>query len=713
MSVCPIKRNVCIDANPDEPQGYVIPNFCQSSSTNSAGLWILSLLDITGSSLISLTSAAITTGTASGIASSTDTVGQFCTGKGFGGLDSTTPGDYYLFPEFSSKGTKGPVDSCKASNITRGNYCTAVSPAIIQGETGACTKQANFGDPLLCCLRDYQCNGAGDIFGDGCFTSDYNSPGGAQQSCGPDFRATDTQPCQFLTTQYCLGNYSTGKGNDVTTLPDGEDFTALWVNSGFDGQNYVVNSLPTGTRYQTKKDISISGACKSLNPSDGTPNFGENCTASGQVQPLHDTNQYQSTEQPICQQIFWRTLYGNQPEFRNQFWRPEGSRANCPAGQTICEDTSVPPSAAACAALPFGGDPTPTGVTWARSMFNAMYKKLKAKGTQLTQPVNVGADKPLLEWMYTVCSKYPQICQDILKEECAGTNPEEFNFNLNKWNWCGCYMSDDKYQKYTDNFGISKECTPYCNAQNVIPALNGTTTTPARCTQNVCLIDNVAINLAKTHFQNSTNNINFSQICGGCGSGYTGSIVNQNGIQNTTGNSLVNNIVSQNCQCVMSNFTLNTLGTNITNGGINLSQSCNGNAKCYNTVTNADGTETANEISCGNTGTNINTSVENLKKELQLKAENTANYWAIFLGFILICVIVIIWILFSPSGTPEKDIKFSKYTKAPKNADISYLNRELYSSKQTIDSLQGNIKSLNQQIIDLTPQPDYSVPTFT
>jgi hypothetical protein len=160
----------------------------------------------------------------------------------------------------------------------------------------------------------------------------------------------------------------------------------------------------------------------------------------------------------------------------------------------------------------------------------------------------------------------------------------------------------------------------------------------------------------------------------------------------------------------MSNFTLNTLGTNITNGGINLSQSCNGNAKCYNTVTNTNGTESANEIECGNTGTNINTSVENLKKELQLKAENTANYWAIFLGFILICVIVIIWILFSPSGTPEKDIKFSKYTKAPKNADISYLNRELYYSNQSINSLQGTIKSLQQQVVNLsTPEPNYTL----
>ena len=191
MSVCPIKRNVCIDANPDEPQGYVIPNYCQSSSTNAAFLWPLSF--VPGVNLALYWNLAASAGLTAA-ANTTDSVGQFCTGKGFGGLDINTPGDYYLFSEFSNKGTKGGFNSCKASNITRDNYCRAVSPAIIPGETGACTKQANFGDPLLCCLRDYQCNGAGDIFGDGCFTSDYNSPGAAQQSCGPDFRAPDTQP---------------------------------------------------------------------------------------------------------------------------------------------------------------------------------------------------------------------------------------------------------------------------------------------------------------------------------------------------------------------------------------------------------------------------------------------------------------------------------------------------------------------------------------
>jgi hypothetical protein len=49
------------------------------------------------------------------------------------------------------------------------------------------------------------------------------------------------------------------------------------------------------------------------------------------------------------------------------------------------------------------------------------------------------------------------------------------------------------------------------------------------------------------------------------------------------------------------------------------------------------------------------TAVNNIAIQINdalIKAENTANYWAIFLGFILICIIVILWIIFSPSGTP-------------------------------------------------------------
>jgi hypothetical protein len=90
--------------------------------------------------------------------------------------------------------------------------------------------------------------------------------------------------------------------------------------------------------------------------------------------------------------------------------------------------------------------------------------------------------------------------------------------------------------------------------------------------------------------------------------------------------------------------------------------------------------------------------IENLKKELDLKAKNTANYWAIFLGFILICIIVILWVLFSPSGVPEKEVRFSKYEKAPKDANISYISREISASNKNINSLKENIKSLQYKV---------------
>lgn len=690
--LCPIKRNVCLDASTNEPgnlNGYVIPNYCQSSSLSASFLWPLYLIPGGQAAFFGLGYAG---GILYGVAESTDTVGKFCTGAGFGGLTQTLNADsYYGLGEFSSKGTNGPFNSCKASDIARGDTCTAVNPAIIPGETGACTKQANFGDPLVCCLRDYQCNGGGDLFGDGCFTSDYNSPGGAQQSCGPEFKATDTEPCQYLTTQYCLGNYSNG-ASAVTPLEPGLDFTALWINSDF-----KVNPLPAGTQYRTNKDISISTFCP-LNPKDGTPLPGTECTRSGTVQPVHDINTYQSETQPICQKIFWRTLFGNQPSFKNQNWKPFGSKVTCASGENICAESSSLPSQAACGAIPFGGDPSETGIAWATGMFDSIYDKLKAKGTSLTQAANEGADKPMIEWMFTVCSKYPQICQNILKQECEGVNPAEFPINLNKWNWCGCYMADDKYEKYTDRFSIQKECTPFCNVSTAIPALNGNTNLPLRCTQNVCLIDDVAITLAKTRFQNTTNNINFSQICNGCGSGYTGSAINQSGIQNNTGNSNQNTTITTSCQCVMNNLTLNTLGANIV-GGINLSQSCNGNAKCYNTFTKADGTETTTEIDCGNSGSNVNQFIEEQKAKLALKAENTANYWAIFIGFVVLCLIAILWILFSPSGVPEKEITFTKYIPPPKSAPISKLERKLDASNKTVKSLKSSIQDLQNTIV--------------
>jgi hypothetical protein len=678
MTTCPKKLNSCFDPNSLIPQLF----FCQPAGSN----------DISG----------------------------FCNQEGGLGFDPVTGN--FKFPEATGTGFGNPGD-CNYETFNNQDAQCSVIGGGISGTQGACIKNYNYGDPLNCCLRDYQCNDGTDVYGRTCFSDDTKFA-----TCPREFRAPDTQPCNYLTTQYCLGNYSHNP-DDPTYLPPGIDFTALWVNTGIEGQPFEVKSLRTGTRYQLINDRPCT--IEDLNPETGAPRSGTTCQLSGIVQAAHDQVVYKTGNTPICQQIFWRTLYGNSPIFLNQYWRTDGGPTLCPAdsvvgnfeGFNICENTSIPPQAAACQATSFGGIPTPTGAIWAQSILTAAVNKLRAKGVSITNPVTSGADQPFIQWLYTVCQKYPNLCEGFIKQECAGADPAEFISNQNLWDWCGCYMNDERYKNYTDNFGVTKECSPYCNAPNTVPLVNGDTTQPLFCQQSVCIIDDVAINLVKSRFQDGTNNINFSQICNSCGSGYGSGVNNQGNYNNPTGNSNFNNISTTNCNCIIDNFTLTTINTVITGDGINISQSCNGNSTCYNTVTNTDGSTSSTPIDCVSNGISVNNSVLEYKKTLETRAANISIYWVIFGAIVLVCLIAIIWIFLAPRKLPENDVYFShkEIIEKPKPkpvpvptsyniyevnppVDLSPLSKKLDQNTNIMAKLGENLASLKSQLSDLNDQ---------
>lgn len=572
---------------------------------------------------------------------------------GLGTYDSTVG---YAYPEWSGKSAPGicEYDDFQEGCIIKDHKCHSGHCPIV-GTPANCIKQENYGDPLLCCLRDYQCKDGTDPTGKSCFSND-----AMNATCPPEFRSMDTPYCKYLTTQFCLGNLSSGQGAPYSLQP-GKDFTSLWIDSQL---NDTISSLPAGTQYQTGNDEPCT--IDQLNLNTGAPKSGNRCQFSGVIPSngITDTSTYTIEDpQPICQRIFWRTLYGNEPTFKNQYWNIPGGPRDCPTpGEDICENTSILPGIASCSSTAYAGTPTATGITWGKEMLTLIYSILKTKGVSVLTPITSGTDQPFfLDFLYPVCARNPELCEDFLYNECGNVDPKDFEFNQNLWNWCGCYMNDSRYKKYTDTFGVAKECTPYCNAPNVIPLRDGDTTNILHCTSSVCIMDDISITLAQTRFQGSTNNLNFSQICNGCGSGYGSStgVVNE-GNFNTTGNSTINSVSSTSCNCIISNFTLNTLGTTILGDGVNLSQACNGNSTCYNTVTNVDGTETAVPIDCANTGIGISEAIVKERKNLETKAKNISIYWTIFIGFVVICLIILIWLLVSPRKLPESDILINK-----------------------------------------------------
>jgi hypothetical protein len=632
---------------------------------------------------------------------------------------------YYSYedPEWVHSSTGGNCtydDSSGSSKIPgtslSGGGCESADGGCgINGTQGFCTKIQNTGDPLICALSDYQCNSNNnDPKGVACFSNSIR-----KQTCNKDFRAPDTDAANYLLTQFCLGNIPGAIQNSPLPVPipggtgmtggvAGIDFTSLWTNPSnpiSSDQNNIVPwtiiGTPLNTIFQAASDIQndenndtpciynpTSGITTSCSTSRWTPG-----TANAPSKYLPAPDPYTFTNLPPCQQIFWRTLYGNNPTFHNQYWRPFGNTAICSNGSDTCVESSALPQADACAAIPFVGTPTPTGEAFARNMLQQAVNKF-TNGLQgnLIGGFSDQLDQGFTNWLVSVCSEYPQLCSGFLKTTCKNATPELLKVNPLAAQWCGCYMPDEQYSSYINNFGLSKQCTPYCAAGDVIPLYDANTNTPLTCDQGVCIIDDVTINLAKTKFAGSGNggNLNFNQICNGC------SPAGSNGLNSNTVNSTGNNSGSRtvggnidsfrsstintgistnqqiatssnaniNCRCIISGYNLTTIGS-VIQGGVNISQACNGNVQCYNSVKLNGGGEQQNEIDCHGGSTNTNDVIKEAEAALVKKANNTSNAWIILIIFIVIFIIIILWVLINPRGIPEKDLIYTKETIIP------------------------------------------------
>lgn len=159
-------------------------------------------------------------------------------------------------------------------------------------------------------------------------------------------------------------------------------------------------------------------------------------------------------------------------------------------------------------------------------------------------------------------------CDTQLKKLCAGKTRENifeaYNTYLKKkqnndptyiveqniFQGCACHLDANAYAEW-NKLGVDEvnvACDPVCMLPNVIPQF--VNKQPAQCTQNLCVIDNVSIDVVNSQI---SGNINFDMICGGC-TGPPGS-----------------------CRCIFSDINVVTSGSQI--GGLNLSQNCGNNCQ--------------------------------------------------------------------------------------------------------------------------------------
>lgn len=109
------------------------------------------------------------------------------------------------------------------------------------------------------------------------------------------------------------------------------------------------------------------------------------------------------------------------------------------------------------------------------------------------------------EKTYQTCKENPQACANDLERVCGIYSRKDLE-NRDILKFCGCYLKDENYR-------IERECDSVCTNINAIPySRDGRT---LNCTRDVCVIDNISINIKNS----TTRNITFNQLCENCTGG--------------------------------------------------------------------------------------------------------------------------------------------------------------------------------------------------
>lgn len=309
-----------------------------------------------------------------------------------------------------------------------------------------------------------------------------------------------------------------------------------------------------------------------------------------------------------------------------------------------------------------------SGYNYSSALINAVFAKYQQTFTIGTLPGFAGFNS-FQDFLYqNVCCKYPGLCNNGLKAACSTYTAQRLTLNPEASLWCGCNLPDGEYQNYVDRYQINKACTPMCARPGVIQNATGSGQ-PITCQQNICLIDNIAINLVNT----SVNGVNFAQMCGGCQTpiGPTGTtgVTGSTGFTGTTGNSgntigvtnNVGNTTTSFCSCIIADSSITAVNSKI-QGDVNLSQNC-GSATC--TIPNPDTSSGAPAMLTVPCTGNVPDPFAVRNQEI-LAAQKQANkkkliYTLIFIAVVIVVVVIVILIV-KPIWRPAREQQVARGT---------------------------------------------------
>lgn len=360
----------------------------------------------------------------------------------------------------------------------------------------------------------------------------------------------------------------------------------------------------------------VSAECSNL---DNDPtnqwraNWLANRTVTQEANPsntggaLTEELSYTTPANPICLHALYRNIYG--------------------VNGYGCNGTAPPTIATGIQAIP-----TADGLAFGRKMVQDLFTTYIAAGGNIVAREDQQGDTQMNDLLWSICSTIPGVCTSSLQQICSTVTTQNLINNPQYQKWCGCYMADFEYSKYTDLYGIAKECTPQCNQRDALPLTDETGIQINKCKQSTCVIDNVSIDLYKSKVgtAGSGTGLNFSQICGSCGGG------------NNTGT----------CACTMTGLTFKAAEASI--GGIDISQQCGAGSTCYLETKDTLGNTVSTPVPCTDDN-NVNPYLDSLKSAnaIQAAAQRSKRSKVLILFGVVFIILILLWFFLAPRDVIE------------------------------------------------------------
>ena len=302
------------------------------------------------------------------------------------------------------------------------------------------------------------------------------------------------------------------------------------------------------------------------------------------------------------------------------------------------------------------------GYFWGQALIEATMTRLQEQGINIGTLPGFPGYNPFQDFLQTnVCCPYPGLCQTGLDTICAQYTTQRISLNPAIASWCGCHLPPQEYQDYSVKFNIQPQCTPTCNRIGTIPIV-GNDGLPILCTNNVCLIDDVTVNLVSSQIGGG---LNFNQVCGNCGT-------------------------NNQCSCIISDTTVDITNSTIGGSVIPIFEGC-GTTTCTQTNPGTTGPATIT-VSCGTGSFNPYTQYQEQVAAQQAQAQKSSLLWTVLVIAIACALIYLIILFIHPNKLPPEGATLQQQT--PTTIPPAY--NPPYNP-------MTNMNNINQSTIQTTP----------